>query len=72
MDDVPSDLLDIAAIGTVADIVSLRDENRAIVKFGVQAIKNSQRPGLIALIKEAGINLQNSTNRILASGLPHG
>ena len=57
MDEVPSDLIDIASIGTVADVVSLRDENRAIVKFGVQAIQNSQRPGLLALIKEAGINL---------------
>ncbi|GHP15079.1 single-stranded-DNA-specific exonuclease RecJ [Lentilactobacillus fungorum] len=54
LDEVPTDLLDLAAIGTVADIVSLRDENRAIVKFGIQAIQNSQRPGLLALIKEAG------------------
>ncbi|QOP50972.1 single-stranded-DNA-specific exonuclease RecJ [Lentilactobacillus parabuchneri] len=69
MDDVPSDLLDIAAIGTVADIVSLRDENRAIVEFGVQAIKNSQRPGLIALIKEAGIDLSKFDEQDIGFGI---
>ncbi len=57
LDELPTDLIDIASIGTVADIVSLTDENRAIVKFGIQAIMNSQRPGLLALIKEAGIQL---------------
>ena len=57
LDELPTDLIDIASIGTVADIVSLTDENRAIVKFGIQAIKNSQRPGLLALIKAAGIQL---------------
>lgn len=69
MDEVPSDLLDIASIGTVADIVSLRDENRAIVKFGVQAIQNSQRPGLIALIKEAGIALSKFSEDDIGFGI---
>ena len=69
MDEVPSDLIDIAAIGTVADIVSLRDENRAIVKFGVQAISNSQRPGLLALIKEAGIDLGRFSEEDIGFGI---
>lgn len=69
MDEVPSDLIDIASIGTVADIVSLRDENRAIVKFGVQAIQNSQRPGLLALIKEAGINLSQFSEEDIGFGI---
>ncbi|GEP24105.1 single-stranded-DNA-specific exonuclease RecJ [Lentilactobacillus diolivorans] len=57
LDELPSDLIDLASIGTIADVVSLRDENRAIVKFGIDAIKNSQRPGLLALIKAAKIDL---------------
>lgn len=69
MDEVPSDLIDITAIGTVADVVSLRDENRAIVKFGVQAISNSQRPGLLALIKEAGIDLGRFSEEDIGFGI---
>lgn len=69
MDEVPSDLIDITAIGTVADVVSLRDENRAIVKFGVQAISNSQRPGLLSLIKEAGIDLGRFSEEDIGFGI---
>ena len=69
MDEVPSDLIDITAIGTVADVVSLRDENRAIVKFGVQAISNSQRPGLLALIKEAGSDLGRFSEEDIGFGI---
>lgn len=69
MDEVPSDLIDITAIGTVADVVSLRDENRAIVKFGVQEISNSQRPGLLALIKEAGIDLGRFSEEDIGFGI---
>lgn len=47
--------LDIVAIGTVADIVSLTDENRALVKAGMDAINHSTRPGLLALMEVAGL-----------------
>ncbi|WP_268913854.1 single-stranded-DNA-specific exonuclease RecJ [Lentilactobacillus sp. SPB1-3] len=57
LDEVPYDLLDIASIGTVADVVSLTGENRVIVSFGIQAIQNTQRPGLLALLKQAKVNL---------------
>lgn len=43
--------LDIAAIGTVADVVPLIDENRAIVRHGLAVMnETAQRPGLAALI----------------------
>ncbi|MGV0168633.1 single-stranded-DNA-specific exonuclease RecJ [Furfurilactobacillus sp. WILCCON 0119] len=51
-----SDELDLVAIGEIADLVPLTDENHALVKFGLQVISNSQRPGLVALMAEAGIN----------------
>src|SRR5699024_8688319 len=47
--ELPVELLDLAAIGTVADLVSLTDENRAIVYYGLQMLENTQRAGLISL-----------------------
>ena len=43
------DLLDLVALGTVADIVPLRDENRWLVKRGLQVINKMERPGIEAL-----------------------
>ena len=46
---------DLAAIGTVADIVKLEGENRFIVENGLQMIKNTERIGLLALIEASGL-----------------
>jgi len=43
------DLLDLVALGTVADIVPLRDENRWLVKRGLQVLNKMERPGIEAL-----------------------
>ena len=53
-EDAAQDCLDLAALATVADMVPLRDENRAIVAFGLKAIENTKRPGLQALIRVSG------------------
>lgn len=50
------DLLDIAAIGTVADIVELQGENRIIVKNGLKAIDKSDKCGIKAIKSAAGID----------------
>ncbi len=50
-----SDLGDLATIGTIADIVPLTGENRIIVAKGLLIISNSQRPGIIKLIENAGL-----------------
>ncbi len=50
-------LLELAALGTVADLVPLRDENRYIVTQGIREIANTRRPGLIALGKAARLSL---------------
>lgn len=47
--------LDLAAIGTVADIVPLIDENRVIVKYGLLKIEESTNLGLNALIEVSGL-----------------
>lgn len=48
------ELLDLAAIATVADMVPLTGENRAIVKMGLERINSCPRPGLLELIKQSG------------------
>jgi single-stranded-DNA-specific exonuclease len=47
------DLLALAAVGTVADVVPLTDENRAIVAMGLPALAASRHPGFQALLDVA-------------------
>ncbi|THE15336.1 single-stranded-DNA-specific exonuclease RecJ [Bacillus timonensis] len=53
--EVPIDLLDVAVIGTIADLVPLHGENRLLAKKGIRALQNTERPGLKALLKKAKI-----------------
>ena len=46
---------DLAAIGTVADVMSLTGENRTIVLLGLEALRHTGRPGLKALLAQAGM-----------------
>lgn len=46
--------LELAALGTVADMVPLNGANRTIVKHGIKNLCNSKRPGLRELYKQAG------------------
>lgn len=48
-------LLDFVALGTIADIVPLRDENRILVSAGLKRLNETTRPGLIALKAIAAI-----------------
>ena len=50
-------LLDLVALATVADIVSLVDENRAYVRWGIEVIKRTRRPGIKALAAAAGYKI---------------
>ena len=47
--------VDLAALATVADIVSLTSENRVIVSLGLKKINTDPRPGVAALIRAAGL-----------------
>ncbi|WP_252893677.1 single-stranded-DNA-specific exonuclease RecJ [Lentilactobacillus senioris] len=58
-EEFPAEMIELAAIGTVADVVSLTDENRAIVSGGgLQSLAQTPRPGIIALAKRAGVDLE--------------
>ncbi len=57
--EVPEELVEVAAIGTIADLVSLTDENRLIAAKGIKNMKQTQRPGLLALFAKAGIDVSN-------------
>ena len=46
----------LAAIGTVADLVSLTDENRAIVQQGIKVMNNHPSAAIEALLSQAGYN----------------
>jgi single-stranded-DNA-specific exonuclease len=49
------DLLDLVALGTVADLAPLLGENRALVRRGLEKLNQPQRLGLQALISQAGV-----------------
>lgn len=50
------DLLDLVAIGTVADLAPLnRTENRALVRRGLAALNQAKRPGIRALLEVSGV-----------------
>jgi len=48
-------LLDLVALGTVADLVPLTAENRALVQRGIARLRASERPGIQALIRHAAL-----------------
>lgn len=62
-------LLDLVALGTVCDIVSLKGENRANVYWGLEVMKKQRRTGLRALMAVAGVEKDALTARSLGFGL---
>jgi len=53
--------LDLVCMATIADMVPMIDENYAICKFGLKALEESMRPGLIELKKVSGVLGKNIT-----------
>ena len=52
----PLELLELAALGTIADLVPLLDENRFLVKRGLEEMASTHRAGLQALFRQTGID----------------
>ena len=49
------DMLDLVALGTVADLAPLVGENRALVSRGIEMLNEPRRPGIAAMLQEAGL-----------------
>ena len=67
-EDAAMPWVDVAALATVADVVPLTGENRAIVRMGLDAINapKSRRPGVDALIDAAGLGEKRVTSTAVA------
>jgi single-stranded-DNA-specific exonuclease len=52
--------IELACLGTIADMVSLTGANRAIVKYGLDRLAKSNRPGLKELFKAAGGDMKDA------------
>ncbi len=65
---VPFDpaLLELASLGSVADLVPLLDENRYLVSEGVERLKLTRRPGLLALYEAARLSPDKLTSETIA------
>ncbi len=66
--DVPAEavlaqLLDLAAVGTISDIVPLSQSNWALAHAGIERLRTSPRPGLLALMELAGLPPANLADR---------
>lgn len=55
-------LLDLVALGTIADMVPLTGENRFLAKKGLQEIRKGKRIGLVKLAEVSGLGIQNVTS----------
>ncbi len=60
---------DLAAVGTIADIVPLKGENRSLVKSGLDMFENSENYGLLYLLEKCGINKSRVTSNSVAFGI---
>ncbi len=67
---VLNEVLDLLAVGTVADVVPLLDENRTFVKYGLMKINADTRPAMKSL--KEGISLKKVASENIAFGIgPH-
>jgi single-stranded-DNA-specific exonuclease len=54
--EIPKRHLDLVALATIADVVPLLDENRALAIAGLRGLARTQKPGLQALMRAAGVD----------------
>ncbi len=66
---VDEELLDLVAIGTVADLAPLKGENRRLVLAGLEVLNQAQRPGVAALAQVSGLKPGRLTAESIGFGL---
>ena len=59
--DLHTELMDFVATATAADMVPVIDENRVLIHFGFRQIMDHPRPSYQAIIRNAGLKLENLT-----------
>ena len=64
------EILPLITLGTAADIVPIKDENRAIVHYGLKMLENIKKPGLKTLLELAGLNGKMSVGQLVFSVAP--
>ncbi|MBD5806032.1 single-stranded-DNA-specific exonuclease RecJ [Limosilactobacillus walteri] len=67
--DFPVEQLDLVAIGEIADVVNVTDENHALISSGIQQLRQGMRPGLAALMSLANISPTNLTGQDIGFGI---
>ncbi|MBP3442068.1 MAG: single-stranded-DNA-specific exonuclease RecJ [Clostridia bacterium] len=67
--DVTESFLDLVTIGTIADVMPLKGENRSIVRRGTQLINDSDRVGIQVLTEVAGLEGKTIKSGTVAFGL---
>lgn len=60
--EVPREWMEIASIGTVADLMPLEGENRVIVSYGVESMRDTRLPGVSALLEISGVKQEQVTS----------
>ena len=68
--NILTEALDMVAVGTVGDIVPLRDENRTLVKYGISAANSGRRLSLARLAEAVSVEELTSSNIAFAI-VPH-
>ncbi|HEY4391080.1 MAG TPA: single-stranded-DNA-specific exonuclease RecJ [Paenibacillus sp.] len=68
-EDTPAAWLELVALGTIADLMPLMDENRVLVRMGLEQMTASSFPGISALLHTAGWKEGEVTSTNVAFGL---
>ena len=68
-EEVMQEFADIAAVGTVADMVPLVGENRKIVLYGLRLLNTYRKPGIEAILEKAGLSDKTLDSTSISFGI---
>lgn len=68
-EEFPQEMLDLVAIGELADLVDVTGENRVLITWGLKQLRQGMRPGLHQLVKLAKLNEDRLTDQDVGFGI---